>query len=418
MHRSCWRRSSLCLGFGLLVGLSTALVPSARADGWSLRFFGNGRDDVDRVKIRLDQPEVPADIGVADFTLEFWVKANPGENASQGCSQGVDGWIYGNILVDRDIWGGGDYGDFGLSLNQGGIAFGVRSAAGFGSLCGGTPVDDGQWHHVAVTRVATTGELSLFVDGQPSAVGPGPTGNLSYRNGRTGMANDPFLVLGAEKHDAGPDYPSFRGWLDELRLSTVVRYVTPFQPQPGPFLTDGATAALYHFDEGVGFAAHDVSAASGGPSDGVLRYGGSPPGPVWSGDTPFGSSSGGTCPPGGCGTIPAGGTLRWDLRVRPNPCRDRAEINLYAYASENGLPLAISPEAWAASLGLEVSALTLRVHDVQGREVAVVPSTAGDGALRFLWEGEARDGRPLPRGVYWAFLPRVPQARTRILLLR
>ena len=28
----------------------------------------------------------------------------------------------------------------------------------------------------------------------------------------------PYLVLGAEKHDAGPSYPSFFGFLDELRI--------------------------------------------------------------------------------------------------------------------------------------------------------------------------------------------------------
>ena len=40
----------------------------------------------------------------------------------------------------------------------------------------------------------------------------------------TDYQNDPYLVLGAEKHDAGSDYPSFHGWLDELRVSNVVRY--------------------------------------------------------------------------------------------------------------------------------------------------------------------------------------------------
>ena len=36
--------------------------------------------------------------------------------------------------------------------------------------------------------------------------------------------SDPFLVIGAEKHDAGSLYPSYRGWIDEVRLSTVRRY--------------------------------------------------------------------------------------------------------------------------------------------------------------------------------------------------
>ncbi|HRE01485.1 MAG TPA: hypothetical protein PLV68_09300, partial [Ilumatobacteraceae bacterium] len=49
-------------------------TPLPAISGYSLRFFGTGRQDIDRVKLRLDPP-VPADIGATDFTLEFWVKA-------------------------------------------------------------------------------------------------------------------------------------------------------------------------------------------------------------------------------------------------------------------------------------------------------------------------------------------------------
>jgi hypothetical protein len=93
------------------------------------------------------------------------------------------------------------------------------------------------------------------------------------------------LVLAAEKHDAGVDYPSFAGWLDELRISTVLRYSDDFTPQ-GPFSPDADTAALYHFDEGAGTVLGDSSGAVGGPSDGVIAIGGDPAGPQWSDDEP------------------------------------------------------------------------------------------------------------------------------------
>ncbi|MBL9021381.1 MAG: hypothetical protein JNL21_04245 [Myxococcales bacterium] len=93
--------------------------------------------------------------------------------------------------------------------------------------------------------------------------------------------------IAAEKHDAGPAYPSFAGTIDELRLSRVVRYAGPFTPVPSPFVSDPDTVALYHFDEGAGSVAFDSSGFPGGPSDGVLNVGGTPQGPVWSNETPF-----------------------------------------------------------------------------------------------------------------------------------
>jgi hypothetical protein len=361
---------------------------------------------------------VPADIGAGDFTIELWVKANAGENASAGCGEGMDGWIYGNILLDRDIWGGGDYGDFGLSVFQGGLAFGVRNDAGFGSLCGGTPIDDGAWHHVAVTRDAESGLLALFVDGQTDVIGGGPAGDLSYRDGRPGMPADPYLVIGAEKHDAGPEYPSFHGWVDEIRLSTVIRYDAPFTRPTAPFSADDATAALYHLDEGVGFSAHDVSGAPGGPSDGVLHYGGDPAGPLWSGDTPFGVGSGGTCPPNGCGVIPPGAPVRWVLEARPNPSFGPTELFLRVYTTDGGLEFAVDPSAWTSLLELSSFPPALRVLDVQGRVVATVEPFAAEAGLRFLWDGRTRDGRPAPRGIYFASLAPAAPVGARILLVR
>jgi hypothetical protein len=124
--------------------------------------------------------------------------------------------------------------------------------------------------------------------------GNGPTGDISYRDGRaTSYPNsDPFLVIGAEKHDAGPAYPSFSGWIDEVRLSTVVRYASNFTPPAAPFVADGDTVLLYHFDDGTPNtpctgAVTDSSIGTQNP--GQCSYGGTPPaGPVYSAETPFG----------------------------------------------------------------------------------------------------------------------------------
>ena len=120
----------------------------------------------------------------------------------------------------------------------------------------------------------------------PRAAGNvGSNADVSYENGRaTEHEFDPYLVIGAEKHDADPvAYPSYRGWIDEVRLSTTERYTGSRFTRPfSAFSSDASTAALYHLDEGAGDAIGD---ASGGGSGGVRRVGGDPAGPEWSSET-------------------------------------------------------------------------------------------------------------------------------------
>jgi hypothetical protein len=266
-----------------------ALALADAAEAGSLRFVGTPSTTADRVEIRLDAPARPVDVG-GDFTLEFFVRTAQGSNpVAEACTTANDRWIFGNILIDRDVFGPGDGGDWGVSLMRGRIAFGVSVGSAGATACGATDLRDGQWHHVALTRSASSGQLRVFIDGQPDGQAVGAPGDASYRDGRSTQwpQSDPFLVLGNEKH-FGPE--AFAGGLDELRISRTIRYAGPFVPPSAPFTPDADTMALYGFDEGAGTTLGDRSGAVGGPSDGVLRVGGSPAGPQWSTDTPFGGS--------------------------------------------------------------------------------------------------------------------------------
>ena len=287
--------------FGLWVLLLIFMSSSAAAT--SLRFFGNGVNDIDRVKIRIDNPAdnnpgPPADIGASDFTIEFWLKATSDNRAgSISCGNNYN-WINGNIGFDRDRFNQGR--GFGISLGAGRLVFGVMQAS-FDSwtLCGSTDLRDGSWHHVALQWRSSDGFLWLFVDGTlENSVLPfnGVEGDISYPdNGVPGnfcggpcTGSDPFIVIGAEKHDAGSAYPAFFGWVDEVRLSNVLRYSGNFAPPSQAFVADASTAALYHFDEGSGDRVIDASAS--GASMGLRRYGnggGQIPGPEWSTESPF-----------------------------------------------------------------------------------------------------------------------------------
>jgi hypothetical protein len=169
------------------------------------------------------------------------------------------------------------------------ILFGVFTNSSL-TICGTSNVLDDQWHHIAAQH-GLDGRMSLYVDGRLEAdYNNGPTGDLSYPDDGTTnycggvCSNNPYLVIGAEKHDIGLHYS---GWLTEVRLSTTQRYSTNFTRPTQPFVADANTAALYHFDESSGDNIYDTSGALGGPSNGVRRYGGTPAGPEWSTETPF-----------------------------------------------------------------------------------------------------------------------------------
>src|SRR5688572_461897 len=92
------------------VGDGTPSVPG------SLRFFGTGSGGIDRVEIAID-PQVPADVGAGDFTIDFWVRTNSLMFTwAETCSAAANGWRNGNIAIDRDRMGNGDHGDFGVAI--------------------------------------------------------------------------------------------------------------------------------------------------------------------------------------------------------------------------------------------------------------------------------------------------------------
>ncbi|MEJ2571947.1 MAG: hypothetical protein P8Y98_15540, partial [Anaerolineales bacterium] len=250
----------------------------------SLRFYGNASNDVDRLKIRLNDPARPIDVGETDFTIEWWMKALPGENAAPVQEPIYENWVLGNIILDRSVTDDNGIGEYGVSLQGGRIAFGTRNGIPYEShtILGDIVVTDGVWHHVAVTR-SLDGWMQIFVDGQLDVAGQGFNGDISYVDGHTAdHPNDPYLVIGAEKFDSDPlNRPAFHGWLDEMRFSSTIRYTNNFTPPNAAFISDADTRALLHFDEGSGDAANDTTGFDGGPSNAYRNYGGAPAGPEW-----------------------------------------------------------------------------------------------------------------------------------------
>ena len=259
----------------------------------SLRFFGLGSGvaifPVDDPSSSNQGPPIDGR-GSDDFTMDFWLKALPGENTAAAITCGANAnWTQGNIVLDRRRSGQGR--ELGVSLTGGRVAFGVTGAAGDSlTLCGTTAVDDGTWHLITIARnrwdgTQPDGYLWLFIDGQLQASGAGPRGEVDYPDSAAPFTPyDAYLVLGADKYGSGE---GFDGWVDDLRVSNNVRSRVNFAAPTGPWVRDSSTGALFHFNEGSGNVFYDTSGFPSGPSTGRRIYGGSPAGPEWSSDNPF-----------------------------------------------------------------------------------------------------------------------------------
>ncbi len=284
----------------MLLGLlSTPAFGGSALSESALRFYGTGAGppgQQDRVLIPVDDNvpganSSPIDVGAGSFTLEFWLRGLVADNPTANAGGDVElfdySWIDGNIVLDRDVWCG-TANAFGVSLAGGFVRFGVDSGDAGPSndtIEGNVDVLDGEWHHVALVRDAAVGDLTIVVDGVEDFRGSAgiSTADLSYPdagipvtgNCDTGQRTPYgwYLVVAAEKHDAGPSYPSFAGFVDELRIWNVARSTAEIagtRLRVLPPATPGLVGS-YRFEEGSGTVVTDSSGLGSPP--GELRSG-------------------------------------------------------------------------------------------------------------------------------------------------
>jgi hypothetical protein len=102
-----------------------------------------------------------------DFTISLWVKT---------MQTGAEGsWVAGIGLLDGECPGVTD--DFGTAIVGNSFAFGVGNPDT--TIQSKTPINDGQWHHLAAVRTRATGVMQVFVDGRLEATGTGSTRALT-----------------------------------------------------------------------------------------------------------------------------------------------------------------------------------------------------------------------------------------------
>ncbi len=226
--------------------------------GSALEFYGHDQLNKPGI-VKIPRTSVLASIGSSAFTIEWFMKSIPEKNTSPACVTGTDNWLKGNIIIDATQTEGiPDKGGFGVSLSGGAIAFGVEDNSQKYTICGNAQINDGNWHHIAITRVATNGLMSIFIDGQLDFQFFGPSGDISYNISRV-PANelDPYIVIGGKKSDPDNQFTAFAGAIDEMKISIIKLYSFNYTVPNSPFIPDNNTLVLYHFDDCPGSTVKD-----------------------------------------------------------------------------------------------------------------------------------------------------------------
>ena len=137
--------------------------------------------------------------GAGNFTIEFWIRY------TSAVAQIAD-------LIRSTTWAIVDYNNGNLYW-QNAYASSSLLYYNHGSL------QDGNWHHVAVVRSATS-TLTMYVDG--TSIGSGTDTNVYNTNSA--------ITIGISG-----SYGQFLGYMDDIRITRYARYTSNFTPQTYAF---------------------------------------------------------------------------------------------------------------------------------------------------------------------------------------
>ncbi len=172
------------------------------------------------------------------FTAEAWVYVPT--------YSGIGTKAHGTILSQQGKAGASDDANgFELRLNTQSqkVEFSVGNSSVYRADTG--TLSAGAWHHIAVVKNNTGGlyNANLYVDGS----------YVQRLDGtEVGDIADSYLTIGNQSNDQGSNtttYTNFHGSIDEVRLSSNIRYTgASFTVPSSAFTNDSATIALFHLD--------------------------------------------------------------------------------------------------------------------------------------------------------------------------
>ncbi|MES2924918.1 MAG: LamG-like jellyroll fold domain-containing protein [Verrucomicrobiota bacterium] len=194
--------------------------------------------------------QLPRAVGGDDyFSIAFWMKTTSAGGTGTN-------WYNGSGLIDGKLAGVAN--DFGVSLLNGRIAFGVGSPDT--TLQSTATVNDGRWRHVVVTRNSLDGTMSIHIDGIASGSMTGPLG---------ARVAPPSLRLGSSQSGAAGTF--YNGALDDVRLynalldaATITQLATVQNP-------NATLVAKYNFE---GNSTDSSGSGNNGTASGVTYVAG------------------------------------------------------------------------------------------------------------------------------------------------
>lgn len=180
-----------------------------------------------------------------NMTIEFWIKTN----ANVG---GTD-WHDAQWIFDKDITYEVKH-DWAVVIRYGKIVFNNGNPNGNADqpLLGNMEINDGFWHHVAITRNVLNGLTQIFIDGILDVQDFFSTSNLG---------NTLPLYIGCEDGILGYPIRALDGELDDLRLWNIVRTQDEINSDMFIQLNGSETGlvAYWPFDEGSGQIITDLT---------------------------------------------------------------------------------------------------------------------------------------------------------------
>ena len=141
-----------------------------------------------------------------DFSVVFWART------TQVRAKNADWWM-GGWIINKDLGGQEDVNDWDIANVNGHLVLitGNPETDKDDLLVSTDPIDDGKWHHYALSRIKTSGLNTLYVDGVK---------NISEEKGPGfHVSNQTAMTIGG--HPGGAAH-AFAGALDDMAIFTRV----------------------------------------------------------------------------------------------------------------------------------------------------------------------------------------------------
>jgi hypothetical protein len=210
---------------GIRLGLNANVVGSNCNISTSQAKFGRSSLDGGTSSYANVSPVTNFVFGTGNFTIEFWYYT-PTPNSQVG------------ILGFRPQSTNGAYISLVGGFPSSGNVISLYANNGTRITTAANSIVANTWTSVALVR--NSGNTRIYLNGTQS--GNTYVDSTNYLASRLILASDDF------NNGSSP----ILGFIDELRISNVARYTGTYTPSNQPFIDDGNTCLLYHFDQDNG----------------------------------------------------------------------------------------------------------------------------------------------------------------------